>query len=405
MLFTSPWFLLFAVVALSYCFTFGRVDAFRKAGILISSIIFYLCSSDIRSFVFILTMTVLTYGAAIALNGRRRRPVLVGALALLILSLIYFKYADFIIGGFGGGEDGKAILGLMNPGFVPLGISFFVFEFAHYIVDVHRGAAPIRDPLHFGIFALFYPRLAAGPIVRFHQIIPQLEALAPPRQSDIVIGLGRIIGGVAKKFLIADPVAELIAQRFAPGQIGGPTDLIGLALLLYVRIYMDFSGYSDMAIGLARLWGIKLPENFNFPFLACSPSHFWRRWHISLSSWVRDYIYIPLGGARVGVARKLLNLLAAMAICGLWHGAGWQFVVWGLLHGGFLIAGHLVRLAGRALSPARVIATPAGPPLWAVVVGKGLGWFVTQAAVMAAWLPFFHPVGEVRLIVLRAFHG
>jgi len=286
-----------------------------------------------------------------------------------------------------------------KPVLVPLGISFFTFEFCHYLVDVYHGGAPVKNPLHFALFALFYPRLASGPIVRYQQIIPQFEQLPATNLDDVSQGLLRISIGFSKKFLLADPAAQLIASSFQPANILAGTDVLWLSLLLYIRIYMDFGGYCDMAVGLARLWGIRLPENFNFPFLATSPSAFWRRWHITLSTWIRDYIYIPLGGGRVEPWRKSLNLLFAMALCGLWHGSAWNFVLWGVMHGVALQIGH----GGTALSG--WLGTKLALPAWlrstGSVTAAALGWALTQIFVGLSWIFFFFPAGEAWGVLVK----
>jgi alginate O-acetyltransferase complex protein AlgI len=264
-----------------------------------------------------------------------------------------------------------------------------------------KGAQPVRNPLHFAIFSFFYPRMAAGPIIRYQSIIPQIERMPVPNRDDVVFGMRRIIFGFIKKFLIADPVATLITTRYLTDAVLCGADVIYLCLLLYIRIYMDFSAYSDMAIGLARLWGIRVPENFSFPFVATSPSAFWRRWHISLSTWIRDYIYIPLGGAHGSQVHRALNLALAMALCGLWHGSAWHFVLWGIFHGVLLTVGHFVKQNIDEISSSRLVLQSPAIHLSITLTRNMLGWVITQTSVAFSWLLFFYPISDVELILRK----
>ena len=407
MIFCTPWFLLFSVAAAALYLAVRPWRLPRLLLMLAASLVFYFHFAGLTGFLVIGSLATFTYLAGRwihcrAQDGRpRSKFLLVLCLAPAVLALVYFRYSGFLTESL---QEALALLGVpalppawslltqAKPLLVPLGISFFAFEFCHYLVDVYHGAGPVRNPLHFAIFALFYPRLASGPIVRFQQIVPQLAALRPATQTDVAYGLLRISSGFAKKFLLADPAAHLVATTFQPGNILVGSDVLWLCLLLYIRIYLDFGGYCDMAVGLARLWGIRLPENFNFPFLATSPSAFWRRWHITLSTWIRDYIYIPLGGGRVPAWRKSLNLLFAMALCGLWHGSAWNFVLWGALHGVALQVGHgLSALWDRVAAASRAGAwtrQAAGLAL------TGVGWALTQLFVSFTWILFFFPATD-----------
>lgn len=380
---------------------------------LLASIVFYFHFAGLTGFLIIASLAVFTYlagryiHAQLAKSTQKSRSLLVLCLAPAALALVYFRYYEFLTTSFGdlavwlgaSTTPTASWLEAAKPAIVPLGISFFTFEFCHYLVDVYHGSTPSRNPLHFGLFALFYPRLASGPIIRYQQIIPQLEKLPPATLDDVSQGLLRISIGFCKKFLLADPAAQLIASSFQSHQILAGTDVVWLSLLLYIRIYMDFGGYCDMAIGLARLWGIRLPENFRFPFLATSLSTFWRRWHITLSAWIRDYIYIPLGGNRVEPWRKGLNLLFAMALCGLWHGSAWNFVLWGALHGIALQIGH----GGTAVK--QMIGMKFTGPAWLQSIGSAsalaMGWVLTQVFVGLSWIFFFFPADEAWGILLK----
>lgn len=278
-----------------------------------------------------------------------RRIGLGAGIAVCAGVLAYFKYADFFRDSLRALAPSLWPTRLTSPSAaatwgVPLGISFFTFEFIHYLVDAYRRqlqppdtalatpaaqpATPLQRYLHFAAFALFFPTLLAGPIKRFQQF----RGTAPVGRADVAYGLSRIVLGLTKKILIADSAASLAIRLQIPDQVTP----LGLWIAMYayaVQIYFDFSGYSDLAIGAARLLGYRVPENFDWPYLASDLSQFWRRWHISLSGWIRDYLYIPLGGNRRGRARTACNAIVVMSICGLWHGPAWHFVAWGAWHG------------------------------------------------------------------------
>jgi alginate O-acetyltransferase complex protein AlgI len=256
---------------------------------------------------------------------------------------------------------------------------------------VRKGAEPIRNPLRFLLFAIFFPSLVAGPIKRFEQYMPSLDRGARDvGLDDAATGLRRIAMGFFKKVVIADNLT--LALSFYAPQIGALDHFRALSLfarwmvflMMGTRILMDFSGYSDIAIGLARMLGITLPENFNWPYAAKSIQDFWQRWHISLSSWVRDYVYIPLGGNRRGVARRILNGLIAFALIGLWHGPAWNFVIWGLYHG-----------VGLAVCSSYGAIPVVGPPMKKLFNTHPLVcWLLTQTFAWFGWLLFFYPVDQ-----------
>lgn len=412
MIFTTPWFLLFSLAVAVFYLTVRRWRIARLVLMLMVSIFFYVHFAGLMGFCVMGALAIFTYAAGLGIHRYARDParrpalLLVLCLSPAVLGLLYFRYYDFLdssliqglhLLGVDLSSDMQQWIKQAAPVIRPLGISFFAFEFCHYLVDVYHQAKPIRNPLHFGIFALFYPRLVSGPIVRFQQIVPQLYGLRRVTQEDVSSGLLRISIGFAKKFMLADPAAQLVSTAFQPGNIVVGSDVLWLCLLLYIRIYMDFGGYCDMAIGLARLWGIRLPENFHFPFLASSPSAFWRRWHITLSTWIRDYVYIPLGGGRVSAWRKGMNLLFAMALCGLWHGSSWSFVLWGAMHGVALQIGHgLSWLCDRMaeMGPKNGVVRRAGG-----LATVGLGWAATQIFISFTWILFFFSVEDTWLIL------
>jgi alginate O-acetyltransferase complex protein AlgI len=265
-------------------------------------------------------------------------------------------------------------------------VSFFTFEFVHYLVEVRRGGEPIRNPLRFLLFAIFFPSLVSGPIKRYAQFLPSLEAAtrAPFSSAELAEGLARVGVGFGKKILIADQLTAYIdsSQPHFDEQwlVGKWTIFAAIAF----RILMDFSGYSDIAIGCARILGIRLPENFNWPYAARDLRDFWSRWHISLSLWLRDYVYIPLGGGRQGWPRRLVNVLIAFALCGLWHGPARHFVLWGIYHGlGLGVCSTYARIP--ELGPAVAQALRREPLT---------GWAATQLFAWLGWLLFFYPTSE-----------
>jgi D-alanyl-lipoteichoic acid acyltransferase DltB (MBOAT superfamily) len=306
---------------------------------------------------------------------RRRRSFGTFGVAANLAALCYFKYTNFLFDSF------TALTGTPLP-FVnvilPLGISFFTFQQIAYLVDVMRGAKVERDIVSYTLFVSFFPHLIAGPLVHHAEMIPQFKRARSGRSSVLAArGLAIFAAGLFKKVVIADNLAQFVTPVFAHLDAGGgvTTPWAWLSTLAYtLQIYFDFSGYSDMAIGLALMFGIRLPVNFRSPYKSGSIIEFWRRWHITLSRFLRDYLYIPLGGNRLGEIRRYQNLLVTMLLGGLWHGAAWNFVIWGGLHGLYLCINHLWR-AWRGDTPA---STPA----------KALCWAVTFFAVVIAWVFF-----------------
>jgi D-alanyl-lipoteichoic acid acyltransferase DltB (MBOAT superfamily) len=309
----------------------------------------------------------------------RRRSIGTFGVALNLAVLCYFKYTNFIF------DSLNTLTGAPLP-FVniilPLGISFFTFQQIAYLVDVMRGAKVERDIVSYTLFVSFFPHLIAGPLVHHAEMIPQFKRGRTGRSSVLAArGLAIFAAGLFKKVVIADNLAQFVSPVFAHLDAGGgvTTSWAWLATLAYtLQIYFDFSGYSDMAIGLALLFGIRLPVNFRSPYQAISIIEFWRRWHVTLSRFLRDYLYIPLGGNRLGEQRRYLNLLVTMLLGGLWHGAGWNFLIWGGLHGIYLGINHLWR--GWRSRDKRAPASG-----WAV---KGICWAITFLAVVTAWVFF-----------------
>lgn len=312
---------------------------------------------------------------AIARPGasRRVRRLCVAASLLTSLGILaYFKYANFFlwnINAMAGSNFQPLDLVL------PVGISFYTFQSVSYIIDVYKGrVAPTATWLEYAFFLSFFPALVAGPIVRADYFLPQIRENRHATRSEVYTGLWLIILGVVKKAIIADYIAQyndLIFQT--PGGYSGFETLMGI-IGYTMQIYCDFSGYSDMAIGIALIMGFKLAKNFDFPYKARNLTDFWRRWHISLSTWLRDYIYIPLGGNRKGTARTYLNNFATMLIGGLWHGAAWKFVFWGAMHG-----------AGLAVHKASKPVLGRIGDFWPV---RAASWLVTMTFVALLWVFF-----------------
>jgi len=320
-------------VLLGYRLVPGRA---RMLFLFAASLLFYGWGSPLWLLLFGFCMLVSWGGTLLmTLGGKRRRWLLLVTIALDLLPLFWFKYAAFF-------RDTLAALTGWTIKFdspvLPAGISFFVFQAISYVIDVWRkDAQPQHSPLTFGVYLSFFPQLVAGPIVRYTDLEAQLIAHPLPTWSNIRIGMRRFCIGLGKKVLLADTIGRFWGQMNGDiAQAGALGAWMGL-LAFSFQIYFDFSGYSDMALGLGKALGFEMPENFNHPYRARSLTDFWRRWHVSLTTWFREYVYIPLGGNRCGRIRRDLNVLIVWALTGLWHGAGWHFVLWGLYFAVLLI--------------------------------------------------------------------
>jgi alginate O-acetyltransferase complex protein AlgI len=317
---------------------------------------------DWRFLPLMLASTTVDYVAALALartdHEPRRRLLLAGSLAVNLGLLGYFKYAGFFVGSLDG--IGRALgLPVQIPALhvlLPIGISFYTFNSMSYTIDVfRRQVEPTRNVLEYSTFVALFPHLVAGPIVRFVDLAPRLrKPLSRLSSEHAARGLFFLSCGLVKKLLIADQLSPHVDELFANAGGLGLFSAWGAAIGYSLQLYFDFSGYSDMAVGLAWLFGFRFPQNFNSPYKAENISDFWRRWHMSLSAWIRDYIFIPLGGSRRGTRRTVVNLTVTMFLAGLWHGAAWTFVVWGLVHGLYLGAHAVLRRRGWTLSNAAV---------------------------------------------------
>lgn len=324
---------------------------------------------------------------AAPVRSRKVRRLCVGASLTLSLGILaYFKYANFFLWNF------HALVGSNFSPLdlvLPVGISFYTFQSVSYIIDVYKGrVAPTQTWLEYAFFLSFFPALVAGPIVRADYFIPQIRENRHATRAELYTGLWLIITGVVKKAIIADYIAQFNDLVFdAPGAYHGFEALMGI-LGYTMQIYCDFSGYSDMAIGIAMILGFRLAPNFNFPYKSRNLTDFWRRWHISLSTWLRDYIYIPLGGNRKGTARTYINNFATMLIGGLWHGAAWRFVLWGALHG----AGLAVHKASKPW----LAKIPDTLPV------KVASWLLTMLFVASLWVFFRADSLQSAFTILRS---
>jgi alginate O-acetyltransferase complex protein AlgI len=317
----------------------------RNGVIAAASLLFYAAGAGPTTLL-LLTCMVVNFAAGPSLepdewdtNRNRRRRLLIGVVAVDIAVLVVWKYAGFAteqLAGFArllGGDFPVVHLAL------PIGISFYTFHHISYVVDIYRGERPaLRKPVAFITYIAMFPQLVAGPIVRYREIADQLPQLRTHRLDDIAAGFPRFALGLCKKVIIADSLSPLVEQCFATPANEMTFAVAWLGAVTYtLQLYFDFSGYSDMAIGLGRMLGFRLPENFARPYSSITVTEFWRRWHMSLSRWFRDYVYIPLGGNRSGAAKTYRNLCVVFVLTGLWHGANWTFLVWGIFHGALLI--------------------------------------------------------------------
>jgi len=331
MLFSSiPFLYYFLPAVMALYFLVPRKG--KNTVLLLSSLVFYGWGEPKLLFLMVFTI-LLFWGCGLAMGRageqRQKKFWLLMSVVISITLLGLFKYADFFVGTF------NSLTGLGIPMLrlaLPVGISFYTFQCLSYTIDVYRGnVPPQRNILSFGAYVSMFPQLIAGPIVRYSDIARQLEDRTHSRE-DFFLGLRRFLVGLGKKVILADNFALLIKLFRESGEKSVLFYWV-YALAFLFNIYFDFSGYSDMAIGLGRIFGFQFPENFNYPYLSKSITEFWRRWHMTLGSWFRDYVYIPMGGNRVSRKRWVFNILTVWMLTGLWHGAAWNFVLWGLFFG------------------------------------------------------------------------
>lgn len=344
MLFNSLEYLLFLPAVLAIYWLVPR--QLKAVVLLVASYVFYMSWSKIYGLLLV-GMTLATYLLGLWLDrlstDKNRRLVLIGGITLNLGLLCLFKYTNFILDALNdAGGWISQVAGLSKPLstgmedlpiLLPLGISFFVFEFIHYLVDIYQGTKPIKCPIRFGVFAAFFPSQIAGPIKRFQDFDPQVKEPSKFSGAKFQEGMPLIVQGMFKKIVLGDNLAALVQAGLAAPHAMSVFDAWICTIAFTLQLYVDFSGYTDIGRGSALLFGYQLPENFRLPLLAGNIREFWRRWHMTLSNWLRDYVYIPLGGARSGKVWALINLIITMFLCGLWHGAAWHFVAFGLFNG------------------------------------------------------------------------
>lgn len=374
MIFTSYTYLAF--LALAVAVYWSSPEAVRKPVLVGASFAFY--SAWNWRFSFLLAgVAVANWGIGRLLARRRSTTAILSAgIALNLSLLLYFKYTSFLWGNIAvlAGLFGWHLAAHDFAIVLPLGISFFTFQGVAYLVDVASGEAPMASLLDFLVFKSFWPQLIAGPIIRLHEIREQIRSERALNFDRTMEGGRRVLLGLAKKCLLADTLSPFVDQVFRPSASPGCVDAAVGTLGFGLQIYFDFSAYSDIAIGSAKLVGYDFPENFDWPYHARTPQEFWNRWHITLSHWIRDYVFSPvLFSLRRKPRLALAWLLGAMGLCGLWHGARWTFVLWGVWHGVLLLAGQTVM--------GKVWGRGAGAPAW-------IGWLLTFAASQLGWVLF-----------------
>ncbi|XOF35153.1 MAG: MBOAT family O-acyltransferase [Candidatus Electrothrix sp. YB6] len=315
----------------------------RNIVLLLASLFFYAWGETVYVLLMLCSILV-NYSFGLLIDRARQqektgKAALGTAVTINLLLLGFFKYADFLVANLNTVLRHLHLdpLGLPQV-HLPIGISFFTFQAMSYVIDLYRGESKVqKNPINIALYISLFPQLIAGPIVRYHDVARQIISRRTTVE-DLASGIRRFIIGLGKKVLIANVLGRTADYLFSLPPDKLPASLAWLGALSYtLQIYFDFSGYSDMAIGLGRMFGFHFPENFNYPYISSSIREFWRRWHISLSTWFRDYLYIPLGGSRGSAGRTYFNLLVVFLLCGLWHGASWTFAVWGLYHGLFLV--------------------------------------------------------------------
>jgi alginate O-acetyltransferase complex protein AlgI len=359
MLFYEPLFLfLFAPIVYCLYLSLGSRPGARLAVLLVASVLFYAWGEPL--FVLVVFATILAdffiaRRIAACADAPERRLWLALGVACNLGVLVYFKYAGFLVANLDALARAVSAPGFALPAIaLPIGVSFIVFEKITYLVDIGRGvSAPAKSLSLYSFYVFFFPKLLAGPIVKYHEIAAQLERFRPADGEDFVEGFSRFMLGVAQKLLLADALANGADLAFSAdaSRIGCADAWLGVLFFTF-QIYFDFSGYSNMAIGLARMFGFRLRENFDRPYIAASVTEFWRRWHISLTTWIKDYLYVPLGGNRRGERRTQINLWICFLASGLWHGAAWTYVAWGAYNGLFLALERMALLDWLRRRPA-----------------------------------------------------
>jgi len=379
---SADFFIWFGVVYVLYL---ALGHKWQNRLLLVASYLFY-ASWDWRFLSLLLISTIVDYCAGLTISGAKTQKVRKAALLISVGTnlgiLAGFKYFNFFA------DSLRELLGVigweMSPFMInvilPVGISFYTFQTMSYTIDIYRKKfVPTRNIVDFALFVSFFPQLVAGPIERAKRLLPQIQRRRKITNEKVSRGVYLIVWGLFKKVVVADSLATLIDPVFsAPGPYSGIVVLMAVYAFAW-QIYADFSGYSDMARGLAYLLGFRLMVNFRIPYAAANPREFWQRWHISLSTWLRDYLYIPLGGNRRGKVRTLINLMVTMLLGGLWHGAAWTFVIWGAYHGVWLVLHKLYRNLTKGIR--------GWSGYWGII-WRGLAIFMTWHGVCVGWLFF-----------------
>ncbi len=406
MLFNSyPFIWLFLPVALAGFFIAARFRHEAAAAWLALCSLFFYGYWDVYYVPLLLLSITVNYQIGKQISKHIENQALRRAKTWLIIGLVFdlgllahYKYTNFFL------DNWVALTGshINFPDIIlPLGISFFTFTQIAYLADCHKGIVKERNPAHYLLFITYFPHLIAGPILHHKQMMPQFARAETYRisQENISVGLTIFAIGMFKKMAIADPLASFVSPVFAvskhPGLLSTEEAWLG-ALAYCLQLYFDFSGYSDMAIGLSRLFGIKLPLNFNSPYKSTNIIDFWRRWHMTLSQFLRDYLYIALGGNRKGKTRRHINLMLTMLLGGLWHGAGWTFIIWGGLHGIYLTINHVFR---------EFFPPPSNSKTATARTRAALGWLLTTLGVVFAFVIFRATSAHDALVVLQAMTG
>lgn len=425
MSFNSPFYILFLFIVVVFYWAIPQAEL-QLFLLLIASLFFYgslLFSSLLYAYLqwyyiplfLLITLFNWQLGKIIAFDKRdtrkstknRKRIFLWVGIIFNILLLAGFKYIPFLLGTVSSIYQQlnnaplvavqDATLWVTESLVVPLGISFFTFESIAFLVDSFRGQIVVGSLLQFTTYKLFFPKLISGPITAYDEFYRQINKKSQPQLPQIAEGAWLITIGIFKKALIADRLGFLVGLCFGNAERAGSTDL-WLGIIAYgLQLYLDFSGYVDMARGSAMLLGFNLPENFDFPYFSTSIADFWRKWHMTLGSWLRQYLYFPLGGSRVGLVHTCFNLILVMLIAGIWHGAAWGFLVWGGLHGIALAVHRLTDVASKK--------SPSLQLFWQHPGGILLAWFLTQSMVLLTWVCFRLPNLDQAGMVLSRLWG
>ena len=405
MLFNSYQFIfLFLPITLLLFFSISKKsNEFAIIWLVLASLFFYGWWNPVYLFLIIASMLV-NYSLGKILSGAgehatyKKRWTLIIGITLNLSALGYYKYADFFI------ENINSITSYdfnLEEIILPLAISFFTFQQIAYLVDAYKGITKEYRFSHYALFVTFFPQLIAGPIVHHKEMLPQFLQGSSLRRNieNITVGVTIFSIGLFKKAVLADGIAQYATPVFNTAGSGEAVSFFvawGGALAYTFQLYFDFSGYSDMAIGGARLFGVKLPLNFHSPYKATSIVEFWRRWHMTLSRFLRDYLYIPLGGSKCGATRRYANLIITMLLGGLWHGAGWTFVIWGGLHGFYLIINHAWHKVQKLIGFDGILSSN---------MGKAVAWLITFIAVVISWVFFRANDLDSALVILKGMSG